>query len=69
MFDKYNIPNFITAKSPRGLRRLMVQKAAKTGKWYSYYDISFDGKQWVAWYNEKAEDAVENEVVRDAIKK
>ena len=51
------IPNFISASSPRGLRRLMLRTNAKARTQFSYFDISYNPttKKWVAWYLELLE--------------
>lgn len=46
------IPNFITAQSPMGLRRLMLSNNVKNGKEYVYFDIQFANGKWFAWYLE-----------------
>lgn len=45
-----NIPNFIKAKSPRGLRSLMIRNNTKRGKFFDYFDIQFVKGSWFAWY-------------------
>lgn len=57
-----NIPNYITAGSPRALRLLMFKTNAQAGKQFKYFDIqTYQDKQgkskWIAWYFEKVEDA------------
>ena len=49
------IPNYLTAKSLLGLRRLMYMTNAKHGAQLTYFDISQyveeNGKRaWVAWF-------------------
>lgn len=49
------IPDFITAQSPMGLRRLMYSTNAKAGTQFKYFDIQQikddSGKtKWIAWY-------------------
>lgn len=48
------IPNFITAQSPMGLRRMMLLNNAKNNTQFKYFDIAqatVSGKVvWVAWY-------------------
>ena len=58
-----NIPNFIEARSPAGLRRLMFITNSKTGSLNKYFDISSyidkSGKiKWIAWFFQRVEDAV-----------
>lgn len=49
-----HIPDYITAQSPQGLRRLMFQKNAQAGTQFRYFDIQQydDGnkKRWIAWF-------------------
>ncbi len=49
-----NIPDFITAQSPLGLRRLMYATNAKSGMQFKYFDIqqiTDNGKtKWIAWF-------------------
>ncbi len=45
-----HIPKFIKARSPLGLRRLMLQVAAKDGKKYTFTNIQFVKGEWYAWY-------------------
>jgi hypothetical protein len=48
------IPNFITAQSPMGLRRMMLLNNAKNNTQFKYFDIAqatVNGKVvWIAWY-------------------
>lgn len=48
------IPNYITARSLPGLRRLMLTNNSRKGYFYKYFDIQFvneGSKQyWVAFY-------------------
>jgi hypothetical protein len=47
------IPNFVTARSPLGLRRVMLLNNAKHRKVFNYYSIHFVDGKWFAWfYNE-----------------
>jgi hypothetical protein len=54
------IPNFITAVTPMGLRRLMLLTNARLGARVSYFDIQYvemnGRKQWVAWFYENMDD-------------
>jgi len=54
MFNGNLIPNFITAQSPRGLRRRMFEENAKYGGFLKFFDISSyqedDKTKWVAWF-------------------
>ena len=44
-----NIPHFLSARSPQGLRRLMLRNNVKHGLIFDY-KIMFDGSKWYAWY-------------------
>ncbi|MBL0233179.1 MAG: hypothetical protein IPQ08_05900 [Chitinophagaceae bacterium] len=48
------IPDFITAQSPMGLRRLMFATNARAGAMFQYFDIqqiTDNGKvKWIAWF-------------------
>lgn len=46
------IPNFIKARSPQGLRRLMVKNNIRMGMEVRYISINFVNGEWVAWYYE-----------------
>jgi hypothetical protein len=47
------IPNFLSAGSPQGLRRLMLLNNIRNGKQYNYFDIQFVGSKWFVWFFEK----------------
>lgn len=49
--DSRYIPNFIRARSPQGLRRLMLLTNARYGAWVQYQDIQFVNGEWIAWYH------------------
>lgn len=44
------IPHFVKAASPEGLRRLMFRTNVRDGVEYRFFDITYDGKSWVAWF-------------------
>lgn len=48
--NSLNVPNFLVAPSREELVRLMLSNNLKAGKEHRYFDISFDGKAWCAWY-------------------
>jgi len=54
------IPNYLKARSPQGLRRLMFQKNLKDGKQYNYFSVEFvnapKDPHWVAWFYEDITD-------------
>jgi hypothetical protein len=48
-----HIPNFLAARSPQGLRRLMLLNNTKKGHVFVYQILYVaDQKKWVAWYND-----------------
>lgn len=51
MADLTAIPDFISASSPKGLRRLMLRNNIKRKAWFEY-DIQFNPKdgKWYAWF-------------------
>ena len=55
------LKNYITAKSPMGLRRLMLQNNAKKGFTFKYSDIQFVKGKWYAWYDEYISNAALSE--------
>lgn len=61
-----SLPNFIKARNPLRLRALMIEKAAKTGMFYKYFNIQFDGKLWYAWYYENAEQVINEAIISKA---
>jgi len=50
-----HIPKYIKARSPLGLRRLMLKVAAADGKKYTFRDIQFVKGFWFAWYESTIE--------------
>jgi hypothetical protein len=64
------IPNFITAASPMGLRRLMFMTNARLGARVSYFDIQYvemnGRKQWIAWFYENMDDRTALKELGDA---
>lgn len=44
------LPFFIKARSPQGLRRLMIQTNTKQGYTFHYFDIQHVNGNWYAWY-------------------
>lgn len=54
-FRGTEIPQYIKAGSPEGLRQLMFRNNAKLGGFVNYFDITFvqePGKKpyWIAWF-------------------
>lgn len=44
------VPSFIKAKSPMGLRRIMLLNNTKHRKTFQYYSIQFVKGEWYAWF-------------------
>jgi len=59
------IPNYITARTPQGLRRLMLMNNIKLGTEFNYFDLQFVNKKWVAWYYQKVELLQEDNPVKE----
>jgi hypothetical protein len=55
--DSFNIPHYLKAGSPEGLRLAMLNNNMLRGKEYDYYQIIYDGKSWFAWFYERAAEA------------
>lgn len=53
--DSGRIPNFIKAKTPQALRRLMLKNNAKKNSMFDYYQVIWTGKEWVAWYYDNSD--------------
>ena len=46
------IPNYITARTPQGLRRAMLMNNVKHVMQFTYHAIQFVNGSWYAWYYE-----------------
>lgn len=46
------VPNFIKAKTPEALRKEMLNVQLKKQRKMNFYSIMFDGKFYVAWYED-----------------
>lgn len=44
------IPNYLSARSPQALRRLMLAMNMKMGGEVKYFDIQFVQGKWFAWF-------------------
>jgi len=44
------IPNYLKARSPQGLRRLMLLNNAKYSTFFEYVYIQFTEGNWYAWF-------------------
>lgn len=46
-----NIPSYIKAKSPKGLRRLMLENNIKHRQTIEYFNIQYAQGYWFAWFH------------------
>lgn len=51
------IPQFVSARSPQGLRRAMIMINAKSGNWHKFFDIQFVAGKWYGWYYKEVDTA------------
>lgn len=51
------IPNYVTARTPQGLRRAMLRVNMRLKAFASFYDIQFVNGRWYAWYWEDVDPA------------
>jgi hypothetical protein len=64
----FEIPNFIKATSPQGLRRLMLAAQRKDNMQYIFNNIQFVDGAWFAWYIKKAvTDTDKANVIKDIL--
>ena len=61
----YQIMDFITAKTPEGLRQLMFENNAKYMTEFQYRDIQFVKGKWFAWYQRDIKRDLRNKEVAD----
>lgn len=54
--NSFNIPHYLKAGSPEGLRRAMLENNMKLKAECQYFQIVFDGKSWFAFYYTEAKD-------------
>ena len=45
-----NIPNFFKSKTPESLREKMLEYVSVSGLDVKFFDIQYDGKNWVCWF-------------------
>lgn len=45
-----DVPNFVSAESPQGLRRAMLKNNLKLKAFVNYSNIQFANGRWFAWY-------------------
>jgi hypothetical protein len=45
-----NIPNFFKSKTPESLREQMLEYISVSGLDVKFFDIQYDGKNWVCWF-------------------
>jgi hypothetical protein len=49
------IPSFVKARTPEGLRRVMLINNIKNAMQFVYHDIQFVNGFWYAWYYEQTD--------------
>jgi hypothetical protein len=54
--NSFNIPHYLKAVTPEGLRLAMLKLNMMKGKEHDYYQIVFDGSSWFAWYYDEAKE-------------
>lgn len=52
--NSFNIPHYLRASTPEALRLKMLENNLKSKLEYRYFDISFDGKNWIVWFYKEA---------------
>jgi hypothetical protein len=57
------IKSYLKAKTPEGLKLLMIKNNIETNSYYSY-SVIFDGSSWFAWYDFDASLMIEKETSR-----
>ena len=50
--NKNEIPNYLSASSPKGLRRLMIKNNTRLAMTVVYFDFQNINSKWYCWYNE-----------------
>ena len=62
-----NIPNYLVASSPQGLRRLMLLNNNKRGAWHKY-EIQYIQKEnrWYAWFYSDPTKDFNDELLKEA---
>lgn len=60
------IPNYLTAASPKALRRLMLLNNKRLGAWHNY-QIQFVNGKWFAWYHEEVSRSNVNELIESPV--
>ena len=45
-----SVPDFVTASTPMGLRRLMLLNNIKLGSYINYFSIQNVNGKWFAWF-------------------
>ena len=49
--DAFRVPQYIEARSKEDLVRAMLLNNLQHGMEFRYFDISKDGRNWIAWFN------------------
>jgi hypothetical protein len=48
--NSLRVPIFLAAPTPEELVRLMLENNLKFQKEHRYFDITFEGSKWIAWF-------------------
>lgn len=60
------IPDYVKATSPQGLRRFMLQVQTRDSMQYVFHNIQFVDGYWFAWYYKSAKtDTRKAEVIKE----
>lgn len=59
MANLFEIPNYIKAASPQGLRRLMFEAQKRDSMQYHFFNIQYANGSWFAWYIKRAKTDIE----------
>jgi hypothetical protein len=55
--NSFNIPHYVSAESPEGLRIAMLRNNIKFRAQFNYYAIVFDGQKYTAWYYKESQES------------
>ena len=55
--NSFNIPHFVSAESPEGLRVAMLKNNLRYKSQFQYYAIVFDGRIYTAWFYKESKES------------
>jgi hypothetical protein len=55
--NSFNIPHFVSAETPEGLRAAMLKNNIKYKSQFNYFSIIYDGKRYIAFFYMLAKEA------------